>query len=543
MSGLRSISKYFFSIFDLSFDRLKKFYFKTNFYNKKISTTVPLKYSYKPSSHIINCLVSLKKKTIKIDILHLNSIWETNSNDYLEFEKLHNFLWLKNLDIKTSKIATHNIIKNWIEKNSTFNNKTWKLDILSKRIISWISNTDITLEASSSSYKKEFNLSIIKQINHLFNNINNEKNYENKIINCAALILTGLTFKEYKKFHIFGLEILHKFIKINFDYSGFPKSRNLQELTESFLYLTLIREWIKESQNLIPEFLDEIIYNLGTSFYFINENFSQIPLFNGSSQLNNEELKTHLKNSGYLFKYNLNEKGGYYILKHKKISLIMDIGNSAEKYFSNKYQFGCLSFEIVSGNNKLICNSGFYSQKNNKNKLIKLCKSTAAHSTLYLNNDSSCTLNKSNIKLGLKIINKKIIVEKEFDQITASHNGYQKKYGYVHERQVKFVKKKILFIGKDSLIVIKNPVTVDFGIRFHIHPETKMIKTQNKNTILLSMNNGDGWKFTCLEYDIIIENGIFLGNKNKVLENENIFISGIAEQKNLDINWTLKKIN
>ena len=65
----------------------------------------------------------------------------------------------------------------------------------------------------------------------------------------------------------------------------------------------------------------------------------------------------------------------------------------------------------------------------------------------------------------------------------------------------------------------------------------------NSNVVLISMQNGDGWKFTCNDYEITIEKGIFLGNKNKLLENENIFISGIAKQNNLSINWTFEKIS
>ena len=412
---------------------------------------------------------------------------------------------------------------------------------MSKRIIAWISNTNLTLESSNPNYRKKFNFCIIKQINHLFNNINNEKNYETKIIGCASLILIGLVFIEYKKFKEIGLEILKKIIKINFDYNGFPKSRNLEELTECLKYLILIREWIKESQNLMPEFLDEIIYNLGISYNFINKNFSHTPLFNGSSSISNEEFKMYLTNAGYSFKHNFKERGGYYITKNKKISFIMDIGNSTEKKFSRRYQAGCLSFEIVSGDNKLICNSGFYYKKNNR--LTTLCKSTAAHSTLYIDNHSSCTLDKSNVKNGLEIISKKINIEKDFDQVIAGHNGYQKKYGYLHEREIKFFKKKQLFIGKDSLIAGRKATKVNFGIRFHVHPETKVVKTQNSTTVLLSMSNGDGWKFTCSDYKLIIEKGIYLGNKNKLNKNENIFISGIAEQKDLFINWTFEKIS
>ena len=542
MFKIKSISKYFYSFFNSLINNLKYSYFKTNYYNKKISRKVPARYVYKPSPHIINSLISLKKKKIKIENLSLNSIWDVNSKNFSEFETLHNFLWINTLDIKTSKIATHNIIENWIENNNIFNQQTWKLDILSKRIISWLSNTNLTLEVSNLSYKSKFNLSIVKQANHLFKNINKEKNHEKQLIGCAALILIGLIFKEYEKSKSTGFEILKKIIKVNFDYDGFPKSRNPQEINESLKYFIIIREWLKESQNQIPEFLDEIIYSLGSAFAFINNSLNHIPLFNGSSSLNNEEFKNYLNNLGYIFKNETNECGGYYIIKNKKISFIIDIGNSVQKKFSDKYQAGCLSFEITSGNEKLICNSGFYFKDDSKLKTL-LSKSTAAHSTLYIDDCSSCSIDGTSIKNGLKVISKKVNVNKEFEEIIARHNGYQSKYGYFHERKIKFLKKSKIFLGTDSLIGNKNMTNVNFGIRFHVMPETKMVKTQNSNTVLLSTNNGEGWKFSCSEYKIIIENGIYLGNKNKIIGNQNIYIPGITEKKDLSINWILEKIS
>ena len=71
----------------------------------------------------------------------------------------------------------------------------------------------------------------------------------------------------------------------------------------------------------------------------------------------------------------------------------------------------------------------------------------------------------------------------------------------------------------------------------------KWLKRQNSATILLSMQNGDGWKFTCPDYELTIEKGIYLGNKNKTNKNENIYISGIAERENLIINWSFEKIS
>ena len=160
MFKIKSISKYFFSIFNLSLDKLRNSYFKTSFYNQKISKEIPSKYIYKPSPHIINCLVFFKKKK-KIENLHLSSIWKIDSNNQLEFKNLHNFLWLNTLDIKTSRVVTHNIIEDWIENNINFNEQTWKTEILSKRIIAWISNTNLTLGSSNPSYREKFNLCII----------------------------------------------------------------------------------------------------------------------------------------------------------------------------------------------------------------------------------------------------------------------------------------------------------------------------------------------------------------------------------------------
>ena len=144
---------------------------------------------------------------------------------------------------------------------------------------------------------------------------------------------------------------------------------------------------------------------------------------------------------------------------------------------------------------------------------------------------------------GLKIIKKKIVSEKDFENIIVSHNGYQNRYGYIHERSIKFIKKEKIFLGMDSLIKNEKANNISYGIRFHIYPGIKIVKTQNFHSVLLSLKNGEGWKFSCNNKEVLIEKGIYLGNKNKLNKNENIFISGIAEQKDLFINWTFEKIS
>ena len=67
------------------------------------------------------------------------------------------------------------------------------------------------------------------------------------------------------------------------------------------------------------------------------------------------------------------------------------------------------------------------------------------------------------------------------------------------------------------------------------------MKTQDNKSILIELDE-EGWKFTCDNYDINIDNGLYFGKKNSYVENQNIFISGISNSNEENIKWEIKKI-
>ena len=85
-------------------------------------------------------------------------------------------------------------------------------DIVAKRIIAWTSNSRLTYEDSSSDYKDNFNRIIKKQINHLINEIERSKWIDDKMIGCAAIILTGLSYQDKDGHLKTGLNLLKKLV-------------------------------------------------------------------------------------------------------------------------------------------------------------------------------------------------------------------------------------------------------------------------------------------------------------------------------------------
>ena len=551
MHSLKSIKLYFFSILRLSFLSFRNYYFKSSFYNKKLITFIPTRIFYSPSSYLSASLTTIGNDVYKIVNTPPELLWETSAKDKQKFENLHSFLWLTKLDRKNSKNATKDIIKSWINNFFNYDSDAWEMEITAKRIIAWASNTDITLENSDKIYKEKFFLSLIKQSNFLSKNLKNLFYDPSKIICCAAIILSGMLFKENDLNYKIGIKELEKVINNYFDKTGFPKSRNPEEVFICIKYLILIREWFKEAQKPIPDFLNEIIRKCGNCYAILSCINKQFPLFNGATEINHKGYDIFLKTLKYKFISNDHEIADFIKIKKKKFEFFIDCGNPPHNNFAKYYQAGCLSFELISNKQKVICNSGY--GKYLSQKLMSLSRSTAAHSTLYLNDTSSCIFQKNkfinkvygnSLVQKHKVINKSYTEDKDFYFIAASHNGYEKKFGYIHTRSIKILKKEDKIFGNDELKKTKNYSNpLIYFVRFHIYPNTKIVKTKAGNSILISLPNREGWLLQSKTNNFEIENNIFLGNKNKIINNESVVISGNISDEIISIKWEIERVS
>ena len=538
-SSLNYISEFYFFFKN----QIRKIYLNSSIYNSKISKVDENILVYQPSLNILSSLIKYKKQKKKIEDFNIQSIWESRNLNYNDFRKLHSFYWLFSIDLKSSNKVTQLIIENWIKENQNYETKSWETDILSKRIIAWISNSKITYDESGSNYKNRFNEIISKQVNHLMNEIDSSSDLSNKMIGCTAITLTGIAYKN-NRFFEYGLDLLKKIIKTSFDNNYFPKSRNIRQMIFYLKYFILIRELLRDSLNDIPEYLNEIIHFLGKSYDFIWGSLGQSLLFNGNNNTNYKDFDKYLSLFRYKFKSDKFEVSGYTILKNKNAILAMDTGSNPAKNFSENYQSGPLSFEFFFKDKKLITNSGYF--QNHNHQLNSISKTTATHSTLILDNSSVCNFKKnskglSTITKGFKTFDNKITYERNYWSIRCSHDGYLSRYGVIHQRNLEFDNKKSILFGKEKLIKKKNFKVTNFEIRFHLLPNIKITKLQDNKSVLIELENS-GWRFFSNDGLIGIETGLYFGNKNNYIENQNIFISGVTQENEQLIEWQISKI-
>ncbi len=145
------------------------------------------------------------------------------------------------------------------------------------------------------------------------------------------------------------------------------------------------------------------------------------------------------------------------------------------------------------------------------------------------------------IDKGLKVSKKNIVFEDNYWKISGTHDGYLIKFEANYKREIEFYPEQMKFIGYDILFRKAPNKEIKFDIRFHLEPDSKVMKTQDSKSILIEIED-EGWKFSSDNFDINIDNGLYFGNKNSYKENQNICISGMNSEESQIIKWEISKI-
>ena len=548
MYNLKSVYFYFLA-FQISLIKLiKKFYFSTNYYNNSLLSKIPQQFYFHPNPFLLSSIANYKNYLFKVSEIDPNLFWVNKKSNSKE-KDLHTFLWLNLIDRKNDGKLLQKIINIWMMKYSKYKKNVWETSILSKRIISWILNSDIILNNGLFDFKRKFLTSIISQTNHLKKNIKFYKNYSKRIEILTALLLTGLVFKEYSDNYNIAIKEIEKLVKRFFDQDGFPLTRNPSDLIFFSKHLLLCRECIKDAHQYVPEFLDIIINQNLICIKNISTPNDQSPLFNGGVE---EDLKQFDKSISELNSKEKNKKnilGGIQKIKFKNNYIFFDVGEPPSKSFSKSYQSGPLSFEYYLDNKKIITNCGFGSNISSKAELLS--RLTSAQSTLTLN-DTSVTkferiklINKifgNSIKDTFKISDFNFKENKDIIEVVASHNGYEKNFDCIYKRKISMNKLTGNLSGFDKIIKKRNGKPLNYSLRFHLYPGLSAVKTIGGNSVLIQLSKNKSLIFTIDNGSILLEKSIFLG-ANKILDNTCVTVFGNLVNEDKNIHWEIKKKN
>jgi uncharacterized heparinase superfamily protein len=240
---------------------------------------------------------------------------------------------------------------------------------------------------------------------------------------------------------------------------------------------------------------------------------------------------------------------GYQRMEAGPSVVLVDTGGPPPLSVSSEAHAGCLSFELSSGQHRIVVNCGM--PATGKEAWRHLARATAAHSTVTFNDVSSCSFVEASafrrlfgtpIASGPRRVS---VVREERDQtilLRSAHDGYVSRFGVIHQRNIVVWADGQKLEGEDLFIPAKGdalPADVpdEFAVRFHLHPLVKANRVNDGHGVMLVLPNKDVWNFHAHEDQVEIEESVYLAGQDGPRRTFQIVIYGQARQVHR-VHWT-----
>jgi uncharacterized heparinase superfamily protein len=525
---------------------------------KKISLSKfnPLSALYQKPKFLFGTPPEIIKGNIKIgySILSGNFILNgqkktfSNFSDLNDFDNeywlphIYNFNWLKDLRV-VSNVPARNLarkyIENWISLEKKTSKVSWRADILADRLTNWLTHFGFYSNNAPQIFFDQFFLSISRQAKYLNRKAIRSAEGSPRITALKGLIYCGVALPGFDKYLNKGQQYLETELNHQIFPDGGHYSRNPKIHTDVLFNIISIRETLITAHIEVPDWLSDKIDRMLAMLKTFRHSDGGLSYFNGSTFGNIEIINSLLlKSTGKSRAVSSAPHSGFHKLSANKTSILMDTG-TPPKVSANKWgHAGSLSFEMTSGKDRIIVNCG--STENLTKAWKHALRSTAAHSTIVVN-DSNST--KINIDGGyLQSPGQVTSSRREIDGssiIEASYDGYLSSFDLIHRRLLMLAPDGEEIQGEDNIIGSGDK---RYTMRFHLHPNIQATILPGKNSVLLKPRKGQGWRFECLDRKLALEESVYFTENNIRRRTLQITVFGQITDGGVCIKWRFSKI-
>ncbi len=328
---------------------------------------------------------------------------------------------------------------------------------------------------------------------------------------------------------------------------GGPIGRNPQTLVDLLFDLLPLRQAFAARGLSPPPELLNAIDRITPALRMFRHGDGSLALFNGMGVTAPDRIAIALSYQDSRGQPIFNARySGYQRMEAGDALVLVDAGPPPPPLFSCAAHAGCLSFEFSLGAERIVVNCG--SPGPQRAELRASARTTAAHSTLTLNDMSSCVFGSH---VGMQswfddeIISGPVLVPVKRSEaggetsIKASHDGYARRFGLIHQREMTLQADGLALRGRDSLTPARGSDLTDahYAIRFHLHPAVAVSCIWEGSGVMLRTADGAILTFEAGGLPVDIEESIFFAAPEGPRPCEQIVVYGVAADI-AEVSWS-----
>jgi uncharacterized heparinase superfamily protein len=465
------------------------------------------------------------------------------------------FTWLRHLRAADSAMTRGNarsLVDDWITFQGRWHPLGWRTDILSRRVISWLSQAPMILQDADVRFYRRFIRSLSRQARYLRRVSGQPRDGLPRLQALIALTFSALCMQNQSKHLRKAMRRLSDELNRQILPDGGHISRNPGMLIELLLDLLPLRQLFNHRNVPPPTALNNAIDRIMPMLRFFRHGDGNFALFNGMGPTSVDLLATVLAYDDARGTPVANAPhSGYQRLEREGTLLLVDTGRPPPMGLSQEAHASCLAFEMSAKQHRIVVNCGLPAV--NRDTWRQVARATPAHSTVTVTDASSCRFLESQLfsrlAWGIPIIGGPRAIEIKRDDtddgglLYLTHDGYARPFNVIHHRVLKLAADGAMLIGEDSFTPARGDkfllrLADEFAIRFHLHPSVKANRLSDRHGVMLTLPDRQVWTFDAEEDPVEIEESVYLAGTDGPRRTVQIVIYGHARTK-AKVQWSL----
>ena len=466
---------------------------------------------------------------------------------------LQSFAWLRDLGAaatrdRGAKLA-EKIMRQWLAVHAgQVTERSWRADIWGARILFWAAYAPYILSSSDAVYRSAVLNALARGARHLERSADKAPAGLPRITAWAGVITAALVVQGGPARLNNGEAGLARALSAAMHDDGGLVSRSPIEQLGLVELLGQLRAVYYAGRREMPEIIQDALSGSVAALLAVTLGDETLSSWQGGNMASKRRVAAAVEGSGARSRPLRQARGwGYQRLAAKNSVLVFD---AAPPPPSRALSGGCastLAFEFSEGADRLIVNCGGVGPATTAlpGDLVAALRTTAAHSTLTLGDRNSTAIHDDGT-LGKGVAQVELSRDETagISQVEASHDGYVRRFGLLHQRQLTLSGDGRELKGEDSLIAQgrkRRSEPVDFTARFHLAPGVEVTSTADGKGALLRIRGGSVWQFRCRGGIFSIEDSLWIDAEARPHASLQLVISGESPPDGTVLAWTLKR--
>jgi len=466
--------------------------------------------------------------------------------------ELHGFSWLRDLAASASREKgarlAEAIAGRWLIAHGSRPDDAWAPALWGERILFWTAYAPYILSSRDSGYRSALLNTLARGAKHLDANADKAEPGLPRITAWAGAVVAALAVQgALSRLSRAESGLMRSLAGAQFEDGGLM-SRSPQEQMLLVDRLGLVRAAYFAAKQTLPDALENAAAAALAALHGVTMGDNALGSWQGGNPGDPALLAALVEGCGLRARPLRQARGwGYQRLSALGTVIVVDAAPPPSPRMAASGCASTLAMEVSDGAQRLIVNCGGPGLVPTEmpEELVQALRSTAAHSTLVLG-DSNSTAILADGSLGKGVADVAIARSEDNDssRLEASHDGYVKGYGLIHQRRLSLGNDGKEIRGEDRLTPKgrrKIRESAPYAIRFHLAPGVEATVTADGMGAILRSAGAPPWNFRCRGAMLQVEESLFVDGRGRPVPTLQLVVVGEVSAIGGEIAWQFRR--